>query len=496
MAQASRYNFLSRYRRIVYFRDQFCYGDAMRGRRSTFWFAAGLLWACGAYAQPSQPERVPEQARRDATTTEQAAEAARNRTGPGGPPVTFEQILRNPDDINLNFRYAEQKVQEGDLKSASTTLERILLVSPDLTQIRLLYAIVLFRLDNLQEAEREFRAVAAQPVAADVRADVADYLDQISKRNQLTRVSASIGAGFDFNSNRDAFPRSKHRLVNDVATPGSPGGNADIGQILLGTIGIRHDLGTQDRHEVIVNATGYFNNQVEVDTQDLRALALEAGGVYRTPWADFTPTLTYTRVSLNHEHFLDARGAKLRAEKQLNPRLDVYASIWAQYQNFAATSAALAAPERSGPRYDFEIGANYVLTPTHRVGASLVHTDKYAARNYQDYFGNELTASHTWLLGRGQFLLSSLSAGRDVYEDPDIALVSARTRRDTNLRFRSTYGAPLETIFGAIGVELPDYVSDITFTVGLELFRSYSNITNFEYDNVKLQTLLTKRFDW
>jgi Flp pilus assembly protein TadD len=69
--------------------------------------------------------------------------------------VTYEDVLANPDNIDLNFAYAQVQIARGDLKNAAATLERILLIEQDLPRVRLLYAIVLFRLDNLDEAERE-----------------------------------------------------------------------------------------------------------------------------------------------------------------------------------------------------------------------------------------------------------------------------------------------------------------------------------------------------
>ena len=33
--------------------------------------------------------------------------------------------MRDPDNIDLNFRFARQKVQEGDLRGAATSLERM-----------------------------------------------------------------------------------------------------------------------------------------------------------------------------------------------------------------------------------------------------------------------------------------------------------------------------------------------------------------------------------
>lgn len=457
--------------------------------------AYGALAPVSALAQTATPETAPQDVTQQQREAARAAAEARARQAGEGPAVTFEEVMRDPDNIELNFRYARQKVQEGDLRAAASSLERILLVAPSLSQVRLLYAIVLFRLDNLQEADREFRTVLQQPVSPAVKAEVDGYLAQINQRQKVTRFTASLGAGVDYNSNRDAVPRNEKRLFADAEVGTSGGGEDDFGRILLGTLGVRHDLGLQERHELIANATVYYNNQVEVDAQDLRAIALDAGAVFRLRDVDLTPTVTHSRVQLSNEPFLASTGLKLLAEKKLSGKLDIFGSVWAQYQDFQRTFASPTASDRTGPRYDFDIGANYILTPTQRVGITFQHTVKRATQEFQNYKGHEITGTHTWLLGQGQFLLTSLSFGNDIYETAD-AFVSARQRHDRNLRGRITYGAPLDTVFGFAGVKLPAQIGELTLTGTLEAFRALSSIDNYSYDNLKAQMLLTKRFEF
>src|SRR3954462_11637383 len=76
--------------------------------------------------------------------------AAAQTTGP-----TFEQVLAAPDDLALNLRFAESEAQAGNLLSSSAALERILLQAPGWGPARLLYAAVLYRLDDLAGAEQQ-----------------------------------------------------------------------------------------------------------------------------------------------------------------------------------------------------------------------------------------------------------------------------------------------------------------------------------------------------
>src|SRR5437868_2059647 len=57
--------------------------------------------------------------------------------------VSYEDVLAHPDDIDLNFAFAQGQIQRAELRGAAATLERLLLINADLPRVRLLYAIVL-----------------------------------------------------------------------------------------------------------------------------------------------------------------------------------------------------------------------------------------------------------------------------------------------------------------------------------------------------------------
>src|SRR5690606_33117951 len=72
-----------------------------------------------------------EHTRRTVRTIERGSEAA-ERQLPTGPRVTLEQVLAAPDDLELNYRFAQTQIADGDLRGAMSTLERILLTRPEL----------------------------------------------------------------------------------------------------------------------------------------------------------------------------------------------------------------------------------------------------------------------------------------------------------------------------------------------------------------------------
>ncbi len=94
-------------------------------------------------------------------------------------------------------------------------------------------------------------------------------------------------------------------------------------------------------------------------------------------------------------------------------------------------------------------------------------------------------------------MVTSAGLNFDRYDDPD-PIVSARTRRDTNMRLGVSYGAPLGTLAGFVKEEatLPPGLADILLTVAGEWRRRASNLTNFQTTNWRGQLLLTKRWNF
>ena len=425
-----------------------------------------LLLAPVAWAQTSDTEEVEQ----GTAALDQAQEAAGRALDieaiDEGPPVTYADVLRNPDDVALNLRFARAQVDQGNVRGAAATLERILLVDPDLAQIRLFYAVVLFRLENIDEAEREFRAVAALDIPGDVRAEVERYLERIALARRLTRYTATLSLGVHYDTNRTFVPEDEQRLV--VGVPFDVGAEEDdVGWIGVGNIRVDHDLGYQDKHELFGSLTYYHDEQVTQDTQDLQSFVVTGGGAYRNAYAgiDVIPSLSYTHIRLSRETFFQEVGGELRFERSFGAGIEGFASARLSTQTFSPIRENTTSQQRDGRQFSGTIGGSFAFTRA------------------------QIRLSHTWLMGGGQFLLNSLTFQRDRYEDPDPA-ISAITRHDDILRYRLTYGAPLSFFFGE-GTLWPA-VADITFTPSVEILRAESNLTNFEIRNAKFQALLTK----
>jgi hypothetical protein len=207
---------------------------------------------------------------------------------------------------------------------------------------------------------------------------------------------------------------------------------------------------------------------------------------------------THTRIRLADQSYYEATGGRFRLDKKVDKSFDVYADYTGVYENFRGITTSPTSVDRTGGRQEIHAGFTWTVTPTLQLNFEYDYIRKNTRESYVAYDGYQLQGNLTYLMDGGQFLLISASGERDVYDDAD-PFVSAMRRRDTIMRWRGTYGAPLgffaDLASGDAGT-LPDYIADITFTGAVEWLDSASILPNYDYSNLRAQFLVTKRWDF
>jgi hypothetical protein len=92
--------------------------------------------------------------------------------------ITFEQILENPTDLELNLEYARQQDKAGKYKSTIAALERLNLLYPVNADIKLYLLSVLVRVDSGEKVTELVNDLLKEP---NLSSDIQDYLNNVLK---------------------------------------------------------------------------------------------------------------------------------------------------------------------------------------------------------------------------------------------------------------------------------------------------------------------------
>jgi tetratricopeptide (TPR) repeat protein len=480
----------------------------------------GLSGPASAQTQSTQTQDPAAEAREEVRSLDSGT---RRLGGPDGallaqdcPPVSYADILANPDNPALNACYAVQQVERGDLTGAAATLERVLLLRPAQADIRLLYAIVLYRLDTLEEAQAEFRAVQRLDLPPEDEARIARYLDRIEKQLQRTVQTVTVSFGGHYDTNRNAAPRGEEVEALGTTFPlnqESSRAEDDTAVIGSATYNVRHDLGMQRENYALGSFTYYQDEQTERDELDLQAVFADGGFAFDLPGAiTLTPKAHYSNMRLSREKFYTSYGATLRVDKQVRrperaAPLDLWLEVGRTRESFRNVTENQTLIARDGMRTDGALGLGLWLSPRHRLSFEGSQSYKDAQQLHQSYRFWRARIRHSWYLSDGAFLDSTASYGVRLYRAPDTTVTGTaapRRRREHPLRLRMTYGMPAGVLVDRLGYQVRgeatgavrDFLEDVTATATLEYLSQQSNIRNYEYDNLRAQMLLTKRFEF
>lgn len=476
----------------------------MKKTGPAFWFSFFFLIALPAYAEQKNESEIPvRETRASLLTSETADEAFEKYRFIRVEKVSFRDIYADPDNVKLNLQYAKEQIKEGHFLPAAAALERVLMVRPELSQVRAFYAMVLFRVGNHIEAEQEFNLVLKQKISGPLRLEVVEYLNKIKRGKRKTNFTLRQSVGFGMDSNRNASPSSKQNLVGDVIVPLSHqnGKQPDTNFTNITGLDVVQDLGFQTGHKLLASFNYYLAEQTIVDSLDLASYQGQIGPAIKTRFLNVRPSFSFGHTLLSKETFLRTFGGAIGVDRVFLKRLKPFAVMRLEHQDFQSVAESPSVHERRGDQLRITLGNIYRLNRTMNISIGYTLTDKDAKEEYKAYMGHDANLTYSWILPKGQFLTNSVTLSRDNYEAPELAL-SGMHRRDKTIQTRTVYGAPLsfyidEPISWMRGKGvLPGILQDFVISFTYEYLRELSNLTNYTYSNHKYSMMISKRLEF
>lgn len=399
----------------------------------------------------------------------------------------FAAMFEAPDDVELMFQYSLTSIRLQDYEAAITTLERILIYSPNLARVKVELGASYFRIGSYAVAKFYFEEVLNDAAASpDLKARVQEFVDEIERRSRSNYLTGQIGIDTIFTTNANFGPEDRNGLLLD-----SPitllGANVteqtDAGFGLVGRVSHIYDLSTANgdiwRSDLAFSAVRY------ADT---------SGGA-----TDIAVFRTGPRLSLDDERF----GPKIRPYVEvshvrfakdplqttigggfeLTNTIDQSISLFSDLRiawkdnhvNTALPDLNGGVIDQDGLNVRMNAGVNYFydqdITLRGFVLAEFSGAESDQEQSYEIGLGGQATyrydsglpmASRDWMLSGGF---------RGVYRrfDEESIFVTTRNREDLDLRLHIGHTAHLQ--------------DDLSLTARAEYFVRDSNVRNFDLDS-------------
>jgi tetratricopeptide (TPR) repeat protein len=102
--------------------------------------------------------------------------------------MAFQDMLRQPADLEVLFKFAKLATEVGDLEGAISSLERMLLIDPDLPQVKLELGVLYYRLKSYDVAVAYLQKALNSPtLPQELRPRAEQVMVRAEKRVRETR---------------------------------------------------------------------------------------------------------------------------------------------------------------------------------------------------------------------------------------------------------------------------------------------------------------------
>lgn len=390
----------------------------------------------------------------------------------------FQQLVRDPDNLDLMFAYAQASVAAGDLDQAIATYERMLIFNPDLPRIRAELGLLYYRQNVPTMARQYFQQVLATPdVPEQVRRNVQQMLARIDESTERSRFAGSISFGLRYQTNANGGPASDQielPLQNQVITVQLDDGlkeedvNAFLAVSAVHLYDLRDGIGTSWETIGQLYAAEYRN----IDELRLGLFEVSTGPRFTL---EEGPSETTARlyvvgnyVFLGEDSYYYSYGAGVNLRRVFTPRIVGNLTFQHQERQYPDSDERPVSSQRDGSVDELRADAAFAVGATNRIDASLYLRDVAADEAFRasTEYGGRLGFAHILqspIRGLRPWTLSAALGGSITeYDEPDPAVSPGVVRQDREWLATATALVPFsESWSGQLSVEYREVDSNV-----------------------------------
>lgn len=382
----------------------------------------------------------------------------------------YERVFADPSNVSLNLELVRTQLQINDLKGASGTLDRLLILSPDNRAAQLLMARVKIATRNLQEAKYLLQAVIdapdSDPVTKNRAQEALRQVDEIADGfswQASSDVTIGISQNPENKPNKDAY--SLYLPTSPIAVSGASQEfrGASLSALFDKRFNTYDDRRIQARlgHQRRDYST-YDKSDYEVYSGSIAMITGDKMPVSRT--------ISALRVRVRERDFMDQIGLELNRQIAGPFGISLSASgylgrqIHRTHRNFTGNK------EKTGMLGRASLSGTMMLGP--RAVRSSLEFERKSAKIAKNAFYQTKLKFDTNIPVFGIDLLGQASFARKRFDAPDMVF-SDRRRRDMVSNLSLELQVPVSHI-------LPKNYHDMRVSLRGDIYRTFSNVDRFD----------------
>ena len=403
--------------------------------------------------------------------------------------ITYMQILQNPNDLDLNIKYAQQQGKMGNFKQTISTLERMNMLYPDNTEIKLYLLSVLVQVDSPEKANT---IIEEMKLRRDLTPEDLETLQEIEaelkdREPGLWTFAADISAGSVFTDNVNSVSKTRMKSESDSVVGFN---SAKHDRTLSGGIGLTATRPIGEESSLLINASHSLSEQYQETDDDYQSYGFTLGLDSVFLGQSVSPYLMLSKSDYQTDadsfSFMYGIGSFFSVGERNSISYGYAFSDSKGNHNSTDTTA----DETNSTGHSFTLGHDFIFNELITTNISLGYSDSDAkvdaGNDYETYdIGLSLNFAFPWA-----YIAVSNALSFNDYKKEDTTVNSNILRSDVTNTFDIMVTKAIGDIFPAI-----DPNRSLFINMSYEKVRSEANILNYDYITDSFSLSFSKSFN-
>ena len=410
--------------------------------------------------------------------------------------ISYREILDNPTDLELNLNYAKQQEKTGNLKLTISTLERMSMLYPSNTEIKLYLLSIVVKMDSPAKLTLLVQSILSDPnTTQDTKKLVVELLDKEQKLAEPSKWFAylDLSYGHKENSNFDSVPVSKKRLVSDEKQTFSTPSTVEYDKSFKRSGALTFGKNINDTSSI------FFNIGLDVNTMNKK----QAGesDILNTSVSYFkiignhylTPYMYYTKPNYRQAADVNMKGLGFNNTYILNEKNNINYTAGYSNTEYHSKVGFLTKNLENNDIYSFGLKLNHNISNKNKIGVKLLHNITSSKQNHYSNDTNGLEFSYAHLLPFGTLKFSTKLTEKK-FREKQSSVSTILLRKDQGILNNISLKGQLNQLIPF--AKSINKKNDIFYNINFTDSHVHSNILT---NKVKKQTVtfeLTKRLDF
>ena len=409
--------------------------------------------------------------------------------------ISFEQILKNPNDLKINLKYAKEQEDLGNFKSVISTLERLTSLYPENIDLKMYYLSISLRIDSVERTIQIIDEIKnSEQLTAEINAEIDIILQNLNntananenKWNGYIDVSLSHTYHTNINNLSDSGTFYVSDSISNYATNEIENDTLEIPSIRIGGF---KKLSDNSNINLNIGLSDTYQNKDKSEEKDLNSVFLNHN--YFKDKNLLSITFSFNKSNYRNQADINTINFGLRDKYSINKNHFLIGGINYMKNTYNQNNTFSTTREKNNYFVSGNVGYEFILSNNkflfdYKDGESKAIADQYG------YKQEKYLISYSRYFDFGTFNLSK-SFTENEYEIADTFVLSNTIRDDE-----------LDTTLVSLNGELINlyflnkfkFFKDVYYNLSFSKIYSTSNILNYNYEKEIYNVGLTKRINF